>query len=150
MALTLEFNKGASHKMILMDRHKSRGHNIISRSKIFICANTLNKIAPFRNMHNNFKSDHQLKFWFRTPVSPWPVQCTQLHFSPPLRSLNRHKPAFLRHIPRSGKLTKRNVLPSEYSCGCHQFVFLVMEMWNFRQIWESLQLLQENMEKGKK
>jgi hypothetical protein len=94
MAPTLEFNNGASNKIILIDRHKSKGHKIISRLTIIICANTLYKIAPFRKMHNNFENDHQLKFRFRTPVSPWPVQCTQLHFSPPLRSFNRHQPAF--------------------------------------------------------
>jgi len=46
-----------------MDRHKPKGNKIISRSKIFICETNVYKIAPFRNMHNNFASDHQWKFW---------------------------------------------------------------------------------------
>ena len=70
MALTLEFNNDASFKMVLTDRHKSKSNKIISRSKIFICANNLYKIAPFRNMNNNFESDYQWKFRHRTQVLP--------------------------------------------------------------------------------
>jgi hypothetical protein len=61
MAPALQFHKGASFKMILMDRHKSKGNKIISISKIFIGENNLNKSAPFHNMYsyNNLKSNHQ-------------------------------------------------------------------------------------------
>ena len=59
MSPTLQFNKCTSLKKIVMDRHKSKGNKIVSLSKIFICASSLYKTAPFRNMHNNFASDHQ-------------------------------------------------------------------------------------------
>lgn len=50
MAPTLQFNNGASFKMTLIDRPKSKGNKIISSSKIFICENNLYKTAPFHNM----------------------------------------------------------------------------------------------------
>ena len=96
MAPTLLFNNGASFKMILMDRHKSTGNKIISSSKIFIGENNPYKIAPFHNMYNHLKSDHQWKIWFRTQVLPWPVQCTKLHISSALRSLNHHQPTIFK------------------------------------------------------
>lgn len=61
MAPALQFHNGAFFKMILMDRHKSKGDKIMSSSKIFIGKNYLYKTTPFHNMYsyNNLKSDHQ-------------------------------------------------------------------------------------------
>jgi hypothetical protein len=96
MAPTLEFSNGASFKMILMDRHNSKGNKIILRSKILICENNFYKTAQLHNMSNHFKTYNQWKVWFRTEVLPWPVQCTQLDISSALRSLNQHQPALFK------------------------------------------------------
>ena len=61
MAPKLEFNNGASFKMILMDQHNTKGNKIISRSKIFICKNNFYKTSQLHNMSNNFKKLQPMK-----------------------------------------------------------------------------------------
>jgi hypothetical protein len=59
MAPTPEFNNDASFKLILMDRHNTKGNKIISRSNTLICENNFYKTSPLHITSNNFKSAHQ-------------------------------------------------------------------------------------------
>ena len=120
MAPTPEFNNDASFKLILMDRHNTKGNKIISRSKTLICENNFYKTSPLHIMSNNFKSAHQWKFWFRTQVLPSPVQCTQLHFSSALTSLKHHQSAlFKSHSPK----------PAANRMKCAAFWVFVPPLW---------------------